>query len=425
MGTILIKKGHVIDPKNKINGRFDILVENGKITRIGKRLNIKAKSIYDASGLIVTPGLIDMHVHLREPGREDKETVETGTKSAAAGGFTTVIAMPNTSPIADNQTGIEYIYKKAAEKGVVNVFATGAITSGQKGQALAEISDMKKSGAIAVTDDGVDVQNSDLMRKAMQYCEMLDIPLISHCEDMAFEKKWAMNEGAMSTKLGLPGKPPEAEELAIARSAILAESTGAQFHFTHVNTERAVKIISDSKKRKAKVTCDTCPHYFTLSEDTLENYDPNFKMNPPLRSKEEVEKMKKMLANGQIDAIVTDHAPHLPIDKMHAFEECENGIVGLETAVGLTLTHLVHEKVIDMKRFVELLSTNPAEILRLKTKGQIAKDFDGDFTIIDLNKKWTVDKSTFKTKGRNTPFDGWEMKGKAVAVVVGGKLIES
>lgn len=425
MSTILVKKGRVVCPDSGIDGRFDILIEKGKITRIGKRLNLKVRNTFDASGLVVTPGLIDMHVHLREPGREDKETIQTASESAAAGGFTSIMAMPNTRPVADDQTVIEYISRKAAEVAVVNVFPIGTITKRMDGDGLAEMSDMKKSGAVALSDDGVDVEDSLLLREAMKYASMLNMPLISHCEDMDFSKHWAMNEGEMSTKLGLPGKPVEAEELGIARSAILAEGVGAQFHFTHINTKRSAEIIRDAKKRKAQITCDTCPHYFALSEEFLEGYDANYKMNPPLRSEEHVRAMKTFIKNGTIDAITTDHAPHLPIDKMLEFEDCENGIVGLETSLGLSLTHLVHEKVIDISRLVELMSSNPARIMNLHNrKGKIEKGFDGDLTIIDPKKGWTVDMNTFKSKGRNTPFHGTKLKGKSVAVIVGGNKIQ-
>lgn len=425
MSTILVKKGHVICPVSGIDGRFDILIEKGKISRIGKRLNLNVRNTFDASGLIVTPGLIDMHVHLREPGREDKETIQTASESAAAGGFTSIMAMPNTRPVADDQTVIEYISRKAAEVAVVNVFPIGTITKRMDGDGLAEMSDMQKSGAIALSDDGVDVEDSLLLREAMKYASMLDIPLISHCEDMDFAKQWAMSEGRMSTKLGLPGKPVEAEELGIARSAILVEGVGAQFHFTHINTKRSAEIIRDAKKRKARVTCDTCPHYFVLTEESLKGYDANYKMNPPLRSEEHVKAMKTFIKNGTIDAITTDHAPHLPIDKMLEFEDCENGIVGLETSLGLSLTHLVHEKVIDMSKLIELMSSNPARIMNLhERKGKIEKGFDGDLTIIDPDKEWIVDMNAFKSKGRNTPFHGTKLKGKAIAVVVGGNKIQ-
>lgn len=426
MSTILIKKGHVIDPHSGMDGVFDILIENGKVSRIGKRLNLKVRNSIDAKGLIVAPGLIDIHVHIREPGREDKETVETVSRAAAAGGFTSIMAMPNTRPAADDQTVIEYIVKRAADVGLVNIFPIGAITKGLESGNLAEMSDMKKSGAIAVSDDGFDLTNSMLLREAMKYAKMLDLPMISHCEDMDFADHWAINEGAMSTRLGLPGKPAVAEELGIARSALLAEDTGVAFHFTHINTKRSAELVRDARKRKARVTCDTCPHYFVLDEASVEEYDANFKMNPPLREKSEVAAMKKLIKNGVIDAIATDHAPHLPIDKMLEFEDCENGIVGLETSLGLSLTHLVHEKVIDMNRLIELMSTNPAQIMNLhESKGSIDKGFDGDVTIIDPSKEWKVDKSLFESKGRNTPFDGHKLKGKAVTTIVGGKVIHS
>ncbi|MBU1119149.1 dihydroorotase [Patescibacteria group bacterium] len=425
MADILIKRGRVIDPEQGIDEQLDVLIRNGKVQKLRKRINEKKAQVVDARGLIVTPGFIDLHVHLREPGREDKETIKTCSEAAAAGGFTTIVGMPNTSPVSDNQTVPEFVAAKAAREAVVDVRVVGSITQGLSGEAISEMDDLKKAGIVGISDDGFDVKNASLMRDAMEYAAMLDLPIISHSEDMSFKEAWAMNEGVMSTKLGLPGKPAASEEIAISRNIMIAAITGATLHCSHINTKRAVQLVYEGRKKGVNVTCDTCPHFFTLDESYLVDYDANYKMNPPLREKTEVSALKTYLRNGIIDAITSDHAPHLLVDKMVEFEHCENGIVGLETSVGLVLTHLVKERFISLTRMVELMSVNPAKILGFKEKGSLKEGNDGDITLIDENKNWTVDKSTFKSKGRNTPFDGWELSGKAVGVVSQGKYIQN
>jgi len=419
---LLIKNGLVIDPKNKIKSTMDVLLNNGKVAKVAKKISEKVKTI-DAKGMIVTPGLIDMHVHLREPGREDKETIETCSKAAANGGITTIVGMPNTTPVADDQTVVKYVCTTAASEAVVNVYPVGNITKGGKGKELAQIGDLKRAGAIAVSDDGVDVNDPGLMRLAMEYLKKWKLPLMSHSEDSVFAGHWAMHEGAVSTRLGLPGKPAAVEEVAITKQIILSELTGVSVHFTHINSIGAVALIRDAKKRGINVTSDSCPHYFTMTDEAVVGYDANYKMNPPLRPQEHVNAIKKGLRDGTVDCIATDHAPHLLVDKYLEFENCANGIIGLDCSVSLVMTHLVHKKVIDMSRMVELMSTNPAKILNLEKKGHLSVGADADITIIDPKKEAAIDKDKFLSKGRNTPFHGWKVKGVPVYTIVKGKIV--
>ncbi len=421
---LLIKNGTVIDPKNKINSKKDVLIVNGKIEKIANKITTeKDTEVIDANGLIVAPGFIDMHVHLREPGREDKETIATATRSAARGGLTTIVGMPNTTPNADDQTVIGYVVSMAAKEGIVNVYPVGSLTKKSEGKELAQIGDLKRAGAIAVSDDGRGVQSAALMKKAMEYLKKFDLPIISHSEDEHFGEDWAMHEGIVSTKLGLAGKPPAAEDVIIARDIVLSQATGYPIHFTHINSIGSVEMIRDAKKRGIKVTCDTCPHYFTLTDEAVIGYNPMAKMNPPLRPKEHLDEIKKGLKDGTIDAISTDHAPHLLVEKYYEFDDCENGIVGFETSIALTMTHLVHKKIISTEQMVMLMSTNPADILKLKNKGHLSVGADADITIIDSDKEEVIDKALFESKGKNTPFDGWALKGIPVYTIVCGKVV--
>jgi dihydroorotase len=421
MSTV-IKNGHVVDPKNKVDSVMDVLISKGKIEKVGKGLT--GDKEIDAKGKIVVPGLIDMHVHLREPGREDKETIETCSRAAARGGFTSIVGMPNTTPTADDQTVVKYVCSIAKETAIVNVFPTGNITKGSKGKELAQIGDLKRAGAIAVTDDGWDIKNTNIMRMAMEYLHKWQLPIISHSEDFDLSgKDWAMHEGRVSTRLGLPGKPAEAEEVAIAKQIVLSSLTGYPIHFTHVNSVGALGLIKDAKKKGLKVTCDTCPHYFTLTDENVVGYDPNMKMNPPLRPKRHLKAVVNGLNDGTIDCITTDHAPHLLIEKYLEFEHCVNGIVGLETSLPLVMTYLVNNGEIDMNRMVELMSLNPATILNLEGKGHLGVGADADITIIDKDAKETIDKTLFESKGRNTPFDGWEVVSLPVMTIVNGKVV--
>ena len=412
----VIKNGHVIDPKNSIDKKTDVLIKDGKISKIGESL--KGEDEINAKGMIITPGLIDMHVHLREPGREDKETIAACSEAAAAGGITTIVGMPNTTPVADNQTVIEFVRAKAKDEAQGNVYATATITKGKEGEEIAEIGDLYKAGAIALTDDGSSVKNTLTMMRALQYASMFGLPIISHSEDPYIGgEEWAMNEGEVSTRLGIPAKSQVAEEIIIAREILLSEETGHPVHFTHINTRRAAEMIRDAKKRSINITCDTCPHYFSLTEKEVLSYNPNAKMNPPLRPEDDRKAMEEYIKSGVIDCIATDHAPHLLVEKYVEFENCANGIVGLETSLGLALKYF--EPLI----IAEAMSRRPAEIMKLESKGHLSPGADADVTIIDPKKAWTVDKNKFKSKGRNTPWDGAKLTGKAIMTLVNGEIV--
>jgi dihydroorotase len=419
---ILIKNGYVVDPVNKIEGKRDVLIDNGKIIGVARSIKTNGVKVVNASGKIVCPGFIDMHVHLREPGREDKETIETCTRAAARGGFTTIVGMPNTTPVADDQTVISYVYEKARKEGIVNVYAIGNVTKGGEGKELAQIGDLVKAGAIAVSDDGNSIQNAGVMKRALEYLQLWNIPYISHAEDKNLAEEWSMHEGRISTRLGLAGKHEAAEEIIISREIILSEATKTPVHFTHVNSRIALELIKAAKKRRAKISCDTCPHYFALTDEAVLGYNPNAKMNPPLRSKEHVDAVKRALKNNVIDCITTDHAPHTLVEKYLEFDYCANGIVGLETAVPLVMDRLVHKKIINLKQMVRLMSLNPARILKLD-KGTLSKGVDADVTIIDPKMEEVIDKNKFESKGRNTPFHGWKLKGIPVMTIVKGKIV--
>jgi dihydroorotase len=419
-GDLLIKNGHVISPADKINDKRDLLVIDGKITAVEKRIEAEAKTVIDARGLFVCPGFIDMHVHLREPGREDKETVRTGTEAAAAGGITAVAAMANTQPVVDNETVVKFILDRAKE-GKVRVYPVGSITKNMEGAVLSEIGIMRKAGIAAISEDGKSVMDSGVMKNAMRYCLMDDTLIICHCEDAGLSKGGVMNESALSSALGLAGIPAAAEEIIVSRDIMLARDTGARIHIAHVSTRGSVELIRRAKKEKVKVTAETAPHYFTLTDDVVESFNPNFKVNPPLRGKEDVAAIIGALADGTLDAIATDHAPHTVDDKDQEFDMAPNGMVGLETSVGVTLTELVHKKKITMARMVELMSANPAAILKVEG-GSLKKGRPADITLINPSLKWTVDPAKFRSKGRNTPFAGRKLQGKAVATVVAGKV---
>lgn len=419
---LLIKGGRVIDPANRRDDALDVLVDNGRIAKVSENITDAGAKVINAKGLVVAPGLIDMHVHLREPGREDKETIQTCTRAAARGGFTTIVGMPNTNPAADNQTVIEFVLSKAAKEGIVNVCAIGTITKKREGNELAEIGELKKSGAVAVSDDGSCVQNSEVMRRAMEYSTMWNMPMISHSEDEDLSAGGAMHEGLVSTRLGLPPKPAAAEDIIVAREIILAEMTKAKIHFTHVTTKGSVDMIRQAKKRGIGISADTCPHYFTLTDEAVLGYNANAKVNPPLRSREHVDAVIAGLKDGTIDCVVSDHAPHLLVDKFQEFEECENGIVGLETELPLAITELVNKKVLTMSQAIEKLTMNPARVLGLKA-GTLSVGAAADITLIDPEKEEVVDSGKFETKGRNTPFNGRKLKGIPVMTIVGGKVV--
>ena len=420
---ILIRGGRVLDPGN-LDGRYDILVEGGKIADIRSSETSEIRDpdarIIDAAGKWVVPGLIDMHVHLREPGQEYKETIETGCMAAAHGGFTAVCAMPNTNPVNDNAQVTRYIIRRAGEAGVVRVYPVAAISRGLEGNLLCEYGELKEAGVIAVSDDGRPVVNSRLMRRALEYAGGFGLPVISHCEDLDLAEGGVMNEGALATRMGLAGIPNAAESIMVMRDIALCELTGAPLHIAHVSTTESVRAIRDAKERGAPVTAETAPHYFTLTEDSVEKYNTNAKMNPPLRAPRDREAVMQGIADGTIDVIATDHAPHSCIEKDVEFDRAANGIIGLETSLSLGLK-LVHDGWITLERLVEKMSKNPARILGIKNG--ITVGFSADMTVIDMDLPYTVDSGRFKSLSRNTPFDGWNLKGKAVLTMVAGKVV--
>lgn len=416
---MLIQGGRVIDPSQGIDETLDILVENGVVKELGKGLAAPAGcETIDASGLIVAPGLIDMHVHLRDPGLEYKEDIVTGTRAAAAGGFTSVACMPNTKPVNDNKAVTSYIIAKAKAEGVVNVFPVGSITYGSHGERLSEMGELKESGCVAVSDDGRPVTSSELMRRALEYAKGMGIMVISHAEDLSLVGSGVMNEGFVSTELGLKGIPWAAEDAATARDVYLAEFTASPLHIAHVSTKGSLRIIRNAKARGVKVTCETAPHYFSLTDEAVRGYDTNAKMNPPLRTADDVTAVKEALKDGTIDAIATDHAPHHLDEKDLEFNEAMNGIIGLETSLPLSL-RLVEEGVLTLPALVEKMACNPAKILGID-RGTLGKGAVADITVIDPNVTWTVDADKLASKSKNSPFLGWEMKGAAAYTIVGG-----
>ncbi|MFZ5649981.1 MAG: dihydroorotase [Bacillota bacterium] len=416
---LLIKEGAVVDPVSGSVRVSDVLIENGVIAEMGTGIKKTGAEVVNAVGRLVAPGFLDMHVHLREPGYEAKETVETGCRAAVRGGFTSVACMPNTSPVADSGPVIRYILERAGKAGLSRVYPIGAITKGSLGKELSEMADLKNSGAVAVSDDGRPVADSGVMRRAMHYAAMLGLPVISHCEDRALAGEGVMNEGYTSTRLGLRGIPRAAEEIMVARDIVLAELTGCRLHIAHVSTAGTVRIIRDAKARGIPLTAEVAPHHFTLTDRAVEGYDTSTKVNPPLRGEEDVAALKEAIADGTIDVIATDHAPHTTEEKDSEYDRAPFGMVGLETAVGLVWTELVAERVISPARAVAMLSVNPAKILGLKT-GPLAPGAVADITIIDPDLEERVDPESFRSKGRNTPFAGRLLKGMPVMTIVGG-----
>jgi dihydroorotase len=434
---ILIRDGHVIDPSQELDGVGDILIEDGKIKEVAlqnappnlpltkgekKRGNDPEPRIVNAKGLIIMPGLIDMHVHLREPGFEYKESIQTGTMAAVKGGFTTVCCMPNTFPVNDNASVTEFIKRKASQEGHCAVLPIGAITKEQKGGELAEIGTMRNEGCIAFSDDGQPVTNSLIMRRALEYSKSFDVPVISHSEDLTLSEDGVMNEGVISITLGLKGIPVEAEQIMIFRDILLAELTGGRLHIAHVSTEGSVNLIRNAKNRGANVTAETCPHYFSLTEDAVQGYNTNAKVNPPLRTARDIAAIKKGLKDGTIDVIATDHAPHHRDEKMREFDTAPFGISGLETALGLSL-RLVQEGILSLHQLIEKMTINPAKILRIK-KGTLRVGMDADIVVVDEKKEYTVHAERFISKGKNTPFEGWELRGSPVLTMYKGKIYE-
>ena len=418
----LIKGGHVIDVKSGINGVYDILLENDRIIEIDKEIELLSGDIIDASGKYVLPGLVDAHCHLREPGFEYKEDIETGTQSAAVGGFTSIACMPNTNPVIDNEAVVKYILNRAKQDGLVNVYPIGAISKGLSGEELSEIGELKFAGAVAISDDGKPVNKASLMKKALQYSSMFDITVISHCEDLELAEEGVMNEGYQSTIMGLKGISSAAEEVMVSRDLILSEYTKVPIHIAHVSTELSVDLIRNAKKRGVKVTAETCPHYFTLTEEACAGYNTLAKVNPPLRTQKDVDAVIEGLRDGTIDIIATDHAPHHADEKNVEFGIASNGLVGFETALPLAITYLVKTNVLSMEQIVEKMCVNPSRILGLN-KGTLEVGKPADITIVDTDEEFTVDIEKFKSKSKNSPFNGFKLKGAVYHTIVGGKIV--
>ena len=416
--TVNIRGGRVIDPVSGRDETGDVFIADGKFVAAPAA----GAAEIDARGLAVCPGFIDMHVHLREPGHGAKETIETGTKAAAAGGFTSVVAMPNTNPVADHPGIIAWMEERAAQVGAVNVFTTGAITAGSSGEQLAAIGAMAQAGIVAVTDDGRCVQNHEVMRRAAEYCGLFGLPILDHCQDASMAGGDAMmHEGYWSTVLGLAGWPRMAEEIIVARDALLAEATGTPIHCQHLSSAGSVRLLREARSRGVRLSGEVCPHHIALTDEALAGYDTNFKMNPPLREQSDIDALLGGIADGTIEVLATDHAPHAVYEKEVEFAAAPFGIVGLETAVGVFCELLLHRRqVVDLPRLVAMLTANPAKLLKLD-RGTLALGAPGDVTILDPGMPWTVDKDTFASKGRNTPFHGWNLRGRAVRTIVGGR----
>ncbi len=422
---LILRQGRIVDPSQKFNRVADIGIEDGRVSEIAPRIRKKGRKEIDARGLCVFPGFIDMHVHLREPGREDSETIETGTNAAARGGFTAVACMPNTQPVNDSEAVTSFILERAREVSKIAVYPVGAITKGSQGKTLAEIGEMYRTGIVAISDDGHPVQDSQVMRRAMEYSRLFGLPVIDHCEDKDLSAGGVMNESYFSTILGLRGMNPAAEEIQVLRDAILARQTGAQLHIAHLSTRRSLEAVLRAKKEdKISISCEVTPHHLLLTEAQVSSYDTNMKMNPPLRSREDVDALVKGIASGDVDAIATDHAPHNINDKMLEFDRAPFGIVGLETAVGLIYDRFVRTEIISLERFVQLFSTNPSRILKLQ-RGTLTKEAWADITVVDPELKYQVDSSQFCSRSRNTPFEGWKLCGGPVMTIVKGKVVWS
>ncbi|RII27240.1 MAG: dihydroorotase [Geobacter sp.] len=420
--NLLIKNGRVIDPSQGIDDTLDVVVENGLVKEIGKGLKAPADAeTIDAAGNYVVPGLVDMHVHLRDPGLEYKEDIVSGTRAAAAGGFTSVACMPNTKPVIDNKAVASYIIAKARAEGFANVFPIGSITYGSNGERMAEMGELKESGCVAVSDDGKPVVNSELMRRALEYARGMGILVISHAEDLSLVGEGVMNEGFTSTELGLKGIPSVAEDIATARDVMLAEYTRSPLHIAHVSTCGSLRIIREAKGRGVPVTCETAPHYFSLTDDAVRGYNTNAKMNPPLREADDVAAVKEALKDGTIDAIATDHAPHHIDEKDVEFNVAMNGIVGLETSLPLSLK-LVEEKVLTLPQLIEKMSCKPAAILGID-RGTLKAGAVADITVIDPAVEWMVTAENLASKSKNSPWLGEKMKGGAAYTILGGKIV--
>jgi dihydroorotase len=420
MPSILLQNGRVIDPSQSMDRVTNLLLVDGRIAAYDAQPGGE-QSIVNVAGKIVCPGLIDMHVHLREPGREEDETIETGTAAALAGGFASIACMPNTEPPVDSQGVVEFIRGQAARVGNCNVFVVACVSKGREGKELAEIGQLVKAGAVAFSDDGAPVANPELMRRAFEYCLMFDKPVLNHAEVRELTEHGVMHEGVVSLSLGLSGMPSAAEDVMTSRDIALAEATGGKYHLMHVSTANSVDIVRRAKRRDVRVTTEVAPHHFTLNDECLRTFDSNYKMNPPLRDKEDVEAILAGLADGTIDCIASDHAPHAKEKKMQELDQAPFGIVGLETTLGLVVTKLIQPGILDWPKAIRKMTINPAKVLGI-SKGTLAIGADADITVIDPTAKWTVDPQQFHSKSKNTPFAGMELTGRAEMVIVGGKI---
>ena len=420
---ILLRGGRVVDPAGGLDGLLDILVDGGSITAVGPGIDSAAERTVDARGLIIVPGLIDMHVHLREPGDEAKETILTGVRAAVRGGFTSVCAMPNTRPVNDRRDITERILAEARRAGLANVLPIAAITRASGGRDLVDMADLVAAGAVAFSDDGRPVTDSRVMRRALEAAAAAGSLVVDHCEDRALAEDGAINEGRVSARLGLPGIPAAAEEVMVARDIILAEAARTRVHIAHLSTAGGVRMAGEAKARGVRVSVEATPHHLLLTDEAAGSGDANFKMNPPLRSEADTAALVEALRTGVVDVIATDHAPHTAEEKSRGLTAAPFGVVGLETAVSLVLDRLVRPGTISLPRFVELLSTRPARLLGLARKGHIAPGADADLTVLDPDLQITVDKARFESKGRNTPFDGWKLRGGPVMTIVGGRIV--
>ena len=422
---ILIAGGRVIDPANQRDAVLNLLIEDGRVAEVaspGVQPAPAADRVLDARGKVVCPGFVDLHVHLREPGREDIETIATGTRAAARGGFTSVCCMANTTPVNDNQSVTDFILDRARRDGAAHVFPIGAITKGQRGEELAEIGELVGAGCIAISDDGHPVMNAEVMRRALEYSTLFRVPVIQHAEDTHLTGKGVMHEGRVSTELGFKGIPAASESVIVARDLLLAELTGGHYHVAHVSTAEAVQLVREAKRKGLPVTCEAAPHHFALSDEAVKSFDTNTKMSPPLRSARHVEAVKAGLADGTIDAIATDHAPHTIQDKEVEFDYAANGVIGLETAFGLTVSVLVEGGVLTLERAIARLTADPARIFGL-AKGTLSVGADADVAIVDPAREWVVDIAQSASKSRNSPFHGWKLRGQVLATIMGGKIV--
>jgi len=420
---LLIKNGRVVDPSSGTDDTLDVLIDGGRILSVEARIQAAGVPIIDASRLVVAPGFIDMHTHIREPGQEKKEDIVSVSRAAAKGGFTTICSMPNTNPVNDSRRVTEYIIAESRKRAIINILPIAAITSGLAGDELADMTDLAASGAVAFSDDGRCVQNSRIMRQALEQAKRLNALIIDHCEDFNLSRGGVMNEGPTSSRLGLPGIPAVAEDIMVARDIILAGAAGARIHIAHLSTRGAVDLVREAKRKKIAVTAEATPHHLLISDTALEKRDPNLKVNPPVRGAEDVQALQEAVGEGVVDVFATDHAPHSPEQKEAGFLQAPFGINGLETAVSLLLDRLVSREIIPLLRLIEMFSMRPAQILGLRGKGRVSPGADADLTILNLHQEVTVDIRKLASKSRNNPFDGWKLRGGPHMTIRGGRVV--